>query len=66
MARYNVANRLMTVRASPAMGLMADKSTDILVTKELILYARVLCRSDVHVFFMKKIIKITDGCQCSS
>ena len=55
MARYNVANRLMTVRASPAMGLMADKSTDISVTKELILYARVLFRSDVHVFFMKKI-----------
>ena len=32
----------MTVRASPAIGLMADESTDISVTKELILYARTL------------------------
>ena len=65
MARYNVANNrtniLMTVRASPAIGLMADESTDISVTKELILYARVLCRGDVRVFFLK-IINIADGC----
>ena len=64
MARYNVVNNrniLTTVRASPAIGLKADESTDISVTKELILYARVLCRGDVRVFFLK-IIKIADGC----
>ena len=42
------------------IGLMIDESTDISVTKELILYARVLYNSDVHACFLK-IIKIADG-----
>ena len=61
MSQIIEQNILMTVRASPAIGLMADESTDISVTKDLILYARVLCRGDVRVFFLK-IIKIADGC----
>ena len=39
---------------------MADESTDISITKELILYARILCGSEVHVCFLK-IINICDG-----
>ena len=39
---------------------MVDESTDISVTKELILYARILQGNEVHVHF-PKIIHIPDG-----
>ena len=31
------------VRASPAVSLLADESTDITVSKKLVVYARILC-----------------------
>ena len=42
---------------SPAIGLMCDESTDISVTKELILYARILSCGEVRAHFLK----INDG-----
>ena len=45
---------LEKVRASPEVGLMADESTDISVTKELIVYARTLYGREVFFFFLLK------------
>ena len=42
---------LKKVRANALIGLMADESTDISVTKELILYARAVFNGEVHVYF---------------
>ena len=44
---------IMNVQASPAIGFLADKSTDISITKELILYACISCGSEVHACFLK-------------
>ena len=43
------------VHKSPAIGLMCDESTDISVTKELILYARILSCGEVRAHFLKLI-----------
>ena len=51
---------LKKVWASPAIGLTIDESTDISLTKELIVYARILCSGVVYVCFLK-IIQISDG-----
>lgn len=51
---------LEKVHGSRAMGLMVDESTDISVTKELSLYARVLFKDEVHAYFLK-LIKIPNG-----
>ena len=40
---------------------MTDESTDISVTKELILYACAVFNGEVHVYFVK-LIRISDGC----
>ena len=51
---------IKSCRASPSIGLMCDESTDISVTKELILYARVLCHGKMKARFLK-LIHIPDG-----
>ena len=51
---------LEKVHGSPTMGLMVDESTDISITKELSLYARVLFKDEVHAYFLK-LIKIPNG-----
>ena len=51
---------LATVHKSPAIGLMCDESTDISVTKELILYARILSCGEAQAHFLK-LIYIHDG-----
>ena len=51
---------LTAVRSSPAIGLMCDESTDISVTKELILYARILSGKEVQAHFLK-LTHINDG-----
>lgn len=48
-------NVLDQVHKSPAIGLMCDESTDISVTKELILYARILSSGEVQAHFLKLI-----------
>lgn len=60
MSQVIEENILEKVHASPAVGLIADESTDISVTKELILYACILCGGSVRVYFLKT-IKIPDG-----
>ena len=60
MSKTIEENVLEKVHASPVVGLMADESTDISVTKELILYARVSYKGKVHVCFLK-LIHIPDG-----
>ena len=47
---------LTAVHHSPAIGL-CDESTNISVTKELILYARILCGKEVKAHFLK----LSDG-----
>ena len=51
---------LNKIRISPAIGLMCDESTDISVTKELILYARIIACGKVSTHFLK-LIHIPDG-----
>ena len=51
---------LKQVQLSPAIGLMCDESTDISVTKELILYARIIAGGEVSTHFLK-LIHIQDG-----
>ena len=50
---------ITNVQASPAIEFMADECTHISITKELILYACILCGSEVHACFLK--IDIRDG-----
>ena len=56
------ADVLTLVRHSPAIGLMRDESTDISITKELILYARILYIKvhGVKAYYLK-LIHISDG-----
>ena len=51
---------LRKIQLSPAIGLMCDESTDISVTKELILYARIIACKKVSTHFLK-LIDIPDG-----
>ena len=51
---------LNKIRISPAIGLMCDESTDISVTKELILYARIIACGKVSTHFLK-LNHIPDG-----
>ena len=64
MARCHVKtieeNVLEKVHASPVVELMANESKDTSVTKEMIMYARVLCKGNVDLCFLK-LIEIRDG-----
>ena len=51
---------LKQIQLSPAIGLMCDESTDISVTKELILNARIIAGGKVSAHFLK-LIHILDG-----
>ena len=46
---------LKQIQLSPAIGLLCDESTDISVTKELILYARIIAEEIVSTHFLKLI-----------
>ena len=44
---------ITNVQASPAIGFMADECTHISIMKDLIVYARILCGSEVDICFLK-------------
>jgi hypothetical protein len=42
------------------IGLMCDESTDISITKELILYCRIVCNREIQTHFLK-LVQLPDG-----
>ena len=48
------------LRQSPFFALCIDETTDVSVTKELILYARYLCDGDVLTSFIR-IVELSNG-----
>ena len=60
MADVNEHDVLEKIKENALIGLMADESTDVSVTKELILYSRVVFNDEEHVYFLK-LIRISDG-----
>ena len=48
------------VRQCRCIGLMCDESTDISITKELILYCRIVCNREIQTHFLK-LVQLPDG-----